>query len=630
MLPGSISFSLFELCKSSVETKARGGQWELPSYVELLPLLYTLKAQSFCDCTIFIGNVHFRMHKVVLAPASLLFKSLLDSTDTISVDASVVTPEFPLLLEIMYSGKLPLRNNFTKVISVANSLQMFDVAVSCKNLLRDLISCSAQDQVVKGIFSQEADSSGNQAVANYLPQSGRPDEERTFIILIQRVSPFPVEAEMEVVVSPPGELTMNHTWVHQDTMSCECRSLQEDSDSGPDQPAHAEWSGYMEEELADLPEDKESIADEEMLTARLLCCREELIWSVTQLSPVEVLETVEEGFLTASEKQVALDCCEGCSQREAMDNLIRKVEEEKTLKVKLLEAVKASFPGLQLLPDLVARANISDGKGKLNFHWENYVGAFRRWETEGQILSPTGHHQNSNCIGLLIEGRGQKPGIRRWKVNSESKFEVLDKDKDKAGGASAKEAKESSLEEDKASSKTSFVYKACDKVFHFYCCLKVHMKCCQVARGKQIQHTGEIKSTKNELEKHQLEVYEMVGMAKKKKKKRLPTACDIGREFAHASGRQLSGLCYHNRTHPHVFAANHCSSKFSLWCSCCDKTFSSSAAHQKHVKAEHTDVKFHECESWMELFPMLALLQTVKCRLSGLSTLLLFRLPVEQ
>lgn len=68
---------------------------------------------------------------------------------------------------------------------------MFDVAVSCKNLLRDLISCSAQDQVVKGIFSQEADSSGNQAVANYLPQSGRPDEERTFIILIQRVSPLP-------------------------------------------------------------------------------------------------------------------------------------------------------------------------------------------------------------------------------------------------------------------------------------------------------------------------------------------------------------------------------------------------------------------------------------------------------
>lgn len=55
--------------------------------------------------------------------------------------------------------------------------------------------------------------------------------------------------------------------------------------------------------------------------------------------------------------------------------------------------------------------------------------------------------------------------------------------------------------------------------------------------------------------------------------------------------QQLSGLWYHNRTHhPDVFAAqNHRSSKFSsLHCSSCDKTFSSTAAHRKHVKAEHS------------------------------------------
>ncbi|NXG98209.1 ZBT40 protein, partial [Loxia leucoptera] len=90
------------------------------------------------------------------------------------------------------NDKFPLRkHNFTKVISVADSLQMFDVAVSCKYLLRDHIGCSAQHQVVKGVSSQEADSSGNQTAANYLLQSGKPDEERTFIILIQRVSPLP-------------------------------------------------------------------------------------------------------------------------------------------------------------------------------------------------------------------------------------------------------------------------------------------------------------------------------------------------------------------------------------------------------------------------------------------------------
>ncbi|KAM7030849.1 LOW QUALITY PROTEIN: zinc finger and BTB domain-containing protein 40 [Acridotheres tristis] len=584
---------------------------ELPSYGwQLLTQLCTFcKEQHFCDCTIFIGNVHLRAHKVVLAAASLLFKSLLDSTDTISINASVLTPEeFALLLEMRYSGKLPVgKHNFT-VISVADSLQMFDVAITCKNLLRDLISCSTQDQLVKGVSSQEADSSGNQAEANYLPQSGRLDEEKAFIILTQRVSPLPgtVEAEMEAGVSPPA---VTHTWVHQDMMLSDSRSFQEDC-SGPGQPAHAEWSDWMEEELAEPPEGKglrdlaaesksckldffvyesvfskalsdaqavlkrleecreidacqkealaaclakaeeqsmfkkllgqvkdahtghlghssldtqtlvpflklfqdtnpelraallgreqgthQSTAEEETLA--LLCCREELMQNVPQLSPIPALGAGEEGFLSASEKSnkgqnavynllsfvfegswldpdfdrlenwverkqmrftkgkwrvlplgrdnpqyqnslgaellesssaekalgilvgdklsmnwqcvlaarraseiledigkavtsrsrevilplhlslVVLDCCEGSSQREAMDNLLRKVDEENTLKMKFLGAVKASCPGLQLLPDnLVETAKISADKdmNKLNFHCLNKQG----------------------------------------------------------------------------------------------------------------------------------------------------------------------------------------------------------------------------------------------------------------
>eukprot|EP00079_Xenopus_tropicalis_P028033 XP_012822587.1 PREDICTED: zinc finger and BTB domain-containing protein 40 isoform X2 [Xenopus tropicalis] len=126
---------------------------ELPNYSrQLLLQLHTLcKEQKFCDCTIFIGTFHFRAQKLVLAAASLLFKSLLESTDTISIDASVVTPdEFSLLLEIMYSGKLPPgKHNLTKIISVADSLQMFDVAVSCKNLLTELMSHSTQSHSQK-------------------------------------------------------------------------------------------------------------------------------------------------------------------------------------------------------------------------------------------------------------------------------------------------------------------------------------------------------------------------------------------------------------------------------------------------------------------------------------------------
>ncbi|XP_063799032.1 zinc finger and BTB domain-containing protein 40 isoform X2 [Pseudophryne corroboree] len=128
---------------------------ELPNYSrQLLQQVYTLcKEQQFCDCTIFVGTFHFRAHKLVLSAASLLFKSLLETTETISIDASVVSPEeFSLLLEMMYSGKLPPgKHNLTKIISVADSLQMFDVAVSCKNLLTELMNHSTQSQKVKDV-----------------------------------------------------------------------------------------------------------------------------------------------------------------------------------------------------------------------------------------------------------------------------------------------------------------------------------------------------------------------------------------------------------------------------------------------------------------------------------------------
>ncbi|KAM6236674.1 zinc finger and BTB domain-containing protein 40 isoform 1-T2 [Spheniscus humboldti] len=891
---------------------------ELPSYSkQLLQQLYALcKEQQFCDCTIFIGNVHFRAHKVVLAAASLLFKSLLNSTDTISIDASVVTPEeFALLLEMMYSGKLPLgKHNFTKVISVADSLQMFDVAVSCKNLLRDLISCSTQDQVVREVSGQTADSSGNRAEANNLPQSEKPAEAKANILLPHRVSPSPgpVEAEMEADVSPLGqELTMSHTWVHQDAMLSDSRSLPEDSGSCPDQSASAEQGGSAEEELAEPPEEKggardlaaesksckldfflryenlfsealsdaravlkrledcreidasqkealvsclaeageqsvfkkllskvkdaqnlgaqtldaqtlvsllklfqdvnpklrvalmereggsgealqqtESTDEGETLTARLLGHREELIQIVTQLSPIiEFLEAAEEGFLTAAEKRVVLDCCEGGSQREAMDNLLRKVDKEKTLKaeslVKLLGAVKAAFPGLHLLLDnLVAAANGSDGKAKwspedygaklLRRYRQNLVelltdtqtllqgisaaqslapaereameqvvkceaGGFaslvsaalderslsvsavwqlllavrepaplnllmeeirkqpgaefffqavatsestaieiilrhskliseaiqRRADLEGlgpgeaglteavkELLSISAQKESSEAslkaalstaqeksvpaikicqllcdvhesfpdlqpvmqelghVGLLTEGSGEKPGIRKWKVNSESQVEALDKDEDKAGGAGAKEPKEP---QEKASSKKSFVCKACDKTFHFYCRLKVHMKRCRVARGKQIQckECSEVKSTKKELEKHQLEVHGVVGMAKKKKK-RLPVACDIcGREFAHASGMQYHKLTEHFDEKP--FSCEECGAKFAanstlknhlrlhtgdrpFMCKHCLMTFMQASALAYHTKKKHAEGKMYACQ----------------------------------
>lgn len=51
--------------------------------------------------------------------------------------------------------------------------------------------------------------------------------------------------------------------------------------------------------------------------------------------------------------QVILNCCEGGTPKETIENLLHKMSEEKTLTaeslVKLLQAVKMTFPNLGLL-----------------------------------------------------------------------------------------------------------------------------------------------------------------------------------------------------------------------------------------------------------------------------------------
>ncbi|XP_067422376.1 zinc finger and BTB domain-containing protein 40 [Emydura macquarii macquarii] len=897
---------------------------ELPNYSrQLLQQLYTLcKEQQFCDCTIFIGTMHFRAHKLVLAAASLLFKSLLDSTDTISIDASVVTPdEFALLLEMVYTGKLPLgKHNFTKVISVADSLQMFDVAVSCKNLLSDLISCSTQDQVVRDSSIQTIDSSRNNINANESPQTENPPaEDATDAQLPQKASASvgPEEPKMETVTSTTvQEVTMHHTLGHEEVLEEEIpmdsKSHNEDSNAHADNHSTArrdscgegevaepvkkkgkigdpeaesktckldfllQYEGVFSEALSDTktvlkrlheckgiegsqremlvacledaeeqsvfkrllskvrdeqsldaetvvsvlelfqntnPKIKAALLEREQdsgetlqqtgsteegktLSALLLKYREELIQSVTQLSPItEFLETGEEGFLTGLEKRVILDCCEGSSQREAMENLLREVVEEKTLKaeslVKLLGAVKASFPDLhRLLDNLVAAAVVSDGTARwtpvdygtqlLRRYQENLAELFMdtqmllRGISAAQNLAPgekevmeqivkretgssgfsslvsaalqeqtlsvtavwqlllaareaelplnllieeirkepdadfffqtvatsestaiaiilrhskliseaikqragldglapgevglteavkellnissqkesseaslkaalstaqeksvpaikicqllcTVHEsfpglqpvmQELGHVGLLTEGSGENAGIRKWKVNSESQIEAMDKEEEKTGGASAKELKEP---QEKTPSKKNFVCKACDKSFHFYCRLKVHMKRCRVAKGTQVQckECSEIKTSKKELERHQLEAHGGPGAAgtAKKKKKRLPVTCDIcGREFAHASGMQYHKLTEHFDEKP--FSCEECGAKFAanstlknhlrlhtgdrpFMCKHCLMTFTQASALAYHTKKKHSEGKMYACQ----------------------------------
>ncbi|XP_069893781.1 zinc finger and BTB domain-containing protein 40 isoform X1 [Dipodomys merriami] len=438
---------------------------ELPNYSQQLLLqLYTLcKEQQFCDCTVSIGTIYFRAHKLVLAAASLLFKTLLDNTDTISIDASVVSPEeFALLLEMMYTGKLPVgKHNFSKIISLADSLQMFDVAVSCKNLLTSLVNCSVQGPVVRDVlvpssetcrketekpqievFSSEgaeetpssleghntAGSTGkaeSQEAIHVVPQEMSTDP--SIVKEVQGETETPVETPLLAEVCPPSPVRQTLSEAKRASTEPECekkhfqlnfllenenvfsdallvtkdvlKRLEECSEiKGPQKeiiaecfkgeggcPAFQRLLDKVQDESLDvqsalsllrLCQNAASVAKQALLTPEpggvppvqpegsteegktlsvlLLEHKEDLIQSITQLRPiVEFLETAKEEFLPGSQKRVILNCCQGKTPKEAIENWLHTMTEEKTLTaeslVKVLQAVKTTLPNLGLL-----------------------------------------------------------------------------------------------------------------------------------------------------------------------------------------------------------------------------------------------------------------------------------------
>ncbi|XP_062960585.1 zinc finger and BTB domain-containing protein 40 [Cynocephalus volans] len=438
---------------------------ELPNYSrQLLQQLYTLcKEQQFCDCTISIGTIYFRAHKLVLAAASLLFKTLLDNTDTISIDASVVSPEeFALLLEMMYTGKLPVgKHNFSKIISLADSLQMFDVAVSCKNLLTSLVNCSVQGQVVRDISTPSSESLRKEAekpeveilssegvgephsspeVSATLAGPVKAETEEAIRRVTQQMSmdpptaqemqgntETPVETSNTAEVCAPSSVVQTFSEAEEASTEPECerkhyqlnlllenkgifsdallvtqdvlKRLEECSEiKGPQketimeclegEEGHSAFQRILDkvrDESLDVqtvmsllrlyqdsspaiktalldrkPEDVETVQPKgnteegKTLSVLLLEHKEDLIQCVTQLKPiVDFLETAKEEFLTGTEKRVILNCCEGGTPKETIENLLHRMTEEKTLTaeslVKLLQAVKMMFPNLGLL-----------------------------------------------------------------------------------------------------------------------------------------------------------------------------------------------------------------------------------------------------------------------------------------
>ncbi|XP_064137513.1 zinc finger and BTB domain-containing protein 40 isoform X3 [Loxodonta africana] len=326
---------------------------ELPNYSrQLLQQLYTLcKEQQFCDCTISIGSIYFRAHKLVLAAASLLFKTLLDNTDTISIDASVVSPEeFALLLEMMYTGKLPVgKHNFSKIISLADSLQMFDVAVSCKNLLTSLVNCSIQGQVGRDVPVPSPESFRKEPEKPQVEILSSEGAGEPHVPLEGSAPPGgPVKAETEEAAQPvPQEPSVEPPTAQEMLRNAETpaetpNSAEVCSPSPVVQTFGEAMEASTEPEYERKRYQLDFLLENESIFSDAL--------SVTQ----DVLKRLEEcSEIKGPQKEVILNCCEVGTPKETIENLLHRVTEEKTLTaeslVKLLQAVKTTFPNLCLL-----------------------------------------------------------------------------------------------------------------------------------------------------------------------------------------------------------------------------------------------------------------------------------------
>ncbi|XP_072887760.1 zinc finger and BTB domain-containing protein 40 isoform X3 [Hemitrygon akajei] len=403
---------------------------ELPNYSrQLMQQLYTLrKEEQFCDCTLFIGNTKFRAHKLVLAASSLLFKSLLDNTDTISIDQAVVCPEeFAVLLEMVYTGKVPPgKHNFTKVVSVADNLQMFDIAVSCKNIVANLmkhtaanevqVSPLAENEVTQHIIAQkpagtdkhwlsqesgknEVSDSGNAEVSMISDQSIPMKRLRCTdtVDFVEMTLPFEENVMFADNVEPKQDA--EHKQNLPEGSTDDSQDICNSSDGVGMISEETVPEGSNKKEKPEIPEEFRNLTEQEFLLQH----KHDLAEAVQDLRAL-VDSVTKCDDIPLPEKKVFLDCCKEAESSEVFSRLLDKVTEEKTLQLEtllfVLDQSKEAYPRLktvlqnlnQNLPIehliLTEVKNLEDfAFGLLRRYQENIVDAVTELQTLRNILS---------------------------------------------------------------------------------------------------------------------------------------------------------------------------------------------------------------------------------------------------
>ncbi|XP_062308957.1 zinc finger and BTB domain-containing protein 40 isoform X1 [Osmerus eperlanus] len=573
---------------------------ELPNYSRQLmqQLLSLRKEGQFCDCTIMVGDNPHQAHKLVLAAASLLFRSLLEGSDSISIDTTVVsTQEFSCLLDMVYTGKLPPgKHNFTRIIAAADSLQMFDVAVGCKNILTSLMKRSTTT-------SPSTTSVTIQPQATNLQSQGA-----EMITSSKKVAPS--LAKDEATVGPSGaQVKREQEKVEEggasvggvdkdpqevakkenDVSACKRPRLQLPECTGSDESnAQSSVSPVGETSLSESVEEKvkPSVSAGDGNGSSIFLERNfELMELLTELPSIAgLLNQAARTCLGEDEREVVCKCCEIGDPGLTVQMLMGQVKEgavsEEGLE-SLLYTVQeiAPTPSLRLSQLLEWRAGALDAGG-------SEAGS---QETQPCSSSPADDH--------TIEEEEGKENKAEDSVDERDHGEPADDEDDGVRKTKAK-----------AASSQPYSCRWCSKAFAYKCRLSAHTKSCSLNQEakQRCPRCPEVLPTVRALQRHSAHAHPEAARAKRK------VVCDLcGRTFAHPSG-----MLYHKRTEhfeEKPFACEECGAKFAAnsslknhmrlhtgekpyHCKHCDMSFSVAAALAYHTKKKHSEGKMYSCQ----------------------------------
>ncbi|XP_077385620.1 zinc finger and BTB domain-containing protein 40 isoform X2 [Festucalex cinctus] len=531
---------------------------ELPNYSnQLMQQLWALRKEGhFCDCTVLVGDNPHRAHKLVLAASSMLFRSLLNLSDTVSIDTALVSSqEFASLLDMVYTGKLPLgKHNASRIIAAADRLQMFDVAVSFKNALTNII--------------------------NQQPLGSQPSTQSPTLALVNKVqSPNP-----EVSVASPRKDKLAEVGIQvkdtPETIKCE-----DDREIAKEPSCKRVCLEVSESSGPEKKQATESVVEDDATATKTTPSLLELSSQLTEAlssvpDVVQLLRQSAHTCLDEQERQLVCNCCKEADPRSVASTLLGEVKKgrvgEQTV-VRLLRTVQQGTP--------------STFPASLLSQME---------ELEKNTQEPDGHQTGSKAAEILsdseVEDSSSRSGMNLEQSNTEE-AEVEEKD-------------------ESSSSSKSYCCLWCKKSFAYKCRVTAHMKRCPMTKKAHLpcpQCPVKLPN-RRALQAHLAQAHPGTAGDKKKKK----VACDIcGRPFAHPSGMIYHRRTEHFEEKP--YTCETCGAKFPATsslknhmrlhtgekpyhCKHCDLSFRVAAALAYHTKKKHSEGKMYACQYCKAVF----------------------------